>query len=130
MRVRPATTADLPDVLNVIDGAALSIDVATVRAAMDAAGALVAVSDDGERVRGANVLDGHHVEAGAVRRKRRGQHIGSTLVEAAIDRRPRLTAAFDEDLRAFYADLGFDVEPTDQPGRWRGEYDPRSGVEG
>jgi len=66
------------------------------------------------------VLDGDHVDAVAVRRRRRGQGIGTALVEAAADRRDRLTAEFDADLRTFYEGLGFVVEETDEPGRLRG----------
>lgn len=121
MFVRDATVGDLPDVMNVLDGAALSIDVETVRAGIDGDGVLVVVSEDGERVLGALVLDGAHVEAVAVRRRRRGQGIGTALVEAAADRRERLTVAFDADVKPFYEGLGFTVEPAEEPGRWRGE---------
>lgn len=120
MRVREADPEDLPDVMNVLDGAALEIAVETVRAGIDGDGTLVAVPDDGDRILGALVLDSQHVVAVAVRRRRRGQGIGSALVEAAADRRERLTAAFDSDLRAFYEGLGFVVESGDKPGRLRG----------
>ncbi|MBX0322756.1 GNAT family N-acetyltransferase [Halomicroarcula sp. F13] len=121
MFVREATVADLPDVMNVLDGAALSIDVATVRESIAEDGVLVVVSEDGERVLGSLVLDGEHVAAVAVRRRRRGQGIGTALVEAAADRRERLTATFDADVKPFYEGLGFTVEPVEEPGRWRGE---------
>ncbi|QIO21559.1 GNAT family N-acetyltransferase [Haloarcula sp. JP-L23] len=137
MFVRDATVADLPDVMNVLDGAALSIDVETVRESIAEDGTLVACeggersrSDerpggplapaDGERVLGALVLDGDHVAAVAVRRRRRGQGIGTALVEAAAERRQRLTAAFDADVKPFYEGLGFTVETVDEAGRWRG----------
>ncbi|RLM48029.1 N-acetyltransferase [Haloarcula sp. Atlit-47R] len=126
MRVREATEADLPAVMNVLDGAALEIDVATVRGGIERDGTLVAVSGDGEtttsdRVLGALVLDGDRVAAVAVRRRRRGQGIGTRLVEAALDRRDRLIAEFDTDVRPFYERLGFDVEPLDnEADRFRG----------
>ncbi|RLM96427.1 GNAT family N-acetyltransferase [Haloarcula sp. Atlit-7R] len=126
MRVREATEADLPAVMNVLDGAALEIDVATVRGGIERDGTLVAVSGDGEtttsdRVLGALVLDGDRVAAVAVRRRRRGQGIGTRLVEAALDRRDRLIAEFDADVRPFYERLGFDVEPLDnEADRFRG----------
>lgn len=120
MHVREATIDDLPDVMNVIDGAALSVDVETVHDGIDSGGTLVAVSDDGERILGALVLDGSHIEAVAVRRRRRGQGIGTALVEAAVARREQVIAAFDTDVRPFYESLGFEIEPTDSPDRYRG----------
>ncbi|WP_135305746.1 GNAT family N-acetyltransferase [Haloarcula amylovorans] len=121
MRVREATAKDLPDVMNVLDGAALSSDVASVRESTASGGTLVAVSEDGERILGALVLDGSHIVAVAVRRRRRGQGIGTALVEAAGARRARLTAAFDADVAPFYQGLGFEIEDSDEPGRRRGE---------
>jgi GNAT superfamily N-acetyltransferase len=121
MGVREAAVTDLPDVMNVLDGAVLEADAAAVRDRIAAEGVLVAVSADGERVLGALVLDGDHIDTVAVRRRRRGQGIGSELVEAASERRDRLTAAFDADLRPFYEGLGFEIESTDEPGRWWGE---------
>ena len=126
--VREATVQDLPDVMNVLDGAVLRADAATVRDRIADDAVLVAVTDDAGagtddpgRVLGALVLDGDHVDAVAVRRRRRGQGIGTALVEAAADRRERLTAAFDADLRPFYEGLGFEVEPTEDSGRlWGG----------
>jgi GNAT superfamily N-acetyltransferase len=121
MQVREATVGDLPDVMNVLDGAVLDADAATVRERIGAESVLVAVSDDGERVLGALVLDGSHIDAVAVRRRRRGQGIGTALVAAAADRRERLTAEFDADLRPFYEKLGFDIESADERGRLWGE---------
>ena len=121
MFVRDATVGDLPDVMNVLDGAVLDADATTVRERIGEESVLVAVSDDGERVLGALVLDGDHIDAVAVRRRRRGQGIGTALVEAAADRRERLTAEFDADLRPFYEQLGFDIEPAEEAGRLWGE---------
>jgi len=122
--VREATVQDLPDVMNVLDGAVLRADAATVRDHIADGAVLVAVAGDGgserdgaERVLGALVLDGDHIDAVAVRRRRRGQGIGTGLVEAAGERRERLTATFDADLRPFYEGLGFAVEPAEEPGR-------------
>jgi GNAT superfamily N-acetyltransferase len=70
------------------------------------------------RIVGALVLDGEHVAAVAVRPGRRGQGVGTALVEAAAARRDRLTADFDSGVRPFYESLGFDVERSD--GRCRG----------
>lgn len=117
--VREATVQDLPDVMNVLDGAVLEADAASVRDRIADDAVLVAVAE--ERVLGALVLDGNHVDAVAVRRRRRGQGIGTALVEAAAERRERLTAAFDADLRPFYEKLGFEIEPGEKAGRLWGE---------
>jgi len=124
MYVRTANADEVPAVMNVLDGAVLSIAIETVRAGAENGGTLVAVSDEdpaAERVLGALVVDGAHIEAVAVRRRRRGQGIGTALVEAALDRRGRLTAEFDAAVRPFYQALGFAIEPLEEPDRFRGE---------
>jgi len=129
MRVREATEADLPAVMNVLDGAALEIGVPTVRTGIAGDGTLISVSGgsgadatpESDRILGALVLDDTHIEAVAVRRRRRGQGIGTALVEAALDRRDCVTAEFDADVRPFYEALGFDVMPLDdEDARFRG----------
>jgi GNAT superfamily N-acetyltransferase len=82
-----------------------------------------------ERVLGACTLDVQgdgggrddtaHIDAIAVRRRRRDQGVGSALVQAAAERWPRLTAEFDADHRPFYESLGFDVRVVGG-GRFRG----------
>ena len=67
---------------------------------------------------GTLVLDGEEIIAVAVRPGRRGQGVGTALVEAAADRRERLTAGFDPGVRPFYESLGFEIECDD--GRCRG----------
>jgi hypothetical protein len=62
--VREATIGDLPDVLNVVDGAALRVDV--------------------------------------------------------DDLRDRLVAEFDGRVRPFWESVGFDIQPADEPDRYRG----------
>ena len=120
--VRAATVTDLPDVMNVLDGAVLEADAAAVRDHIADDAVLVAVADDDRnRVLGALVLDGVFIDAVAVRRRRRGQGIGTALVEAAGERRERLTASFDAHLRPFYEGLDFDIEPTGDPGRLWGK---------
>lgn len=116
--IRPATVDDLPAVMTVFDAAVLETDVETVRSAIDRDGVLVAVAED--RVLGALLLVGDEIEAVAVRRNRRGQGIGSALVVAATERRDRVVAEFDPRVRPFYESLGFEVEPTDDPERYRG----------
>lgn len=84
---------------------------------------LVAVDDD--RVIGAAAVDADgfgspgEIRAIAVRPRRRGQGIGSELVGAAERRWTPVTAEFDEWVRPFYEELGFDVEPIGN-GRLRG----------
>jgi len=120
--VREATVQDLPDVMNVLDGAVLRADAAAVRDHIGDGEVLVAVAgDESQRVLGALVLDGTHIDAVAVRRRRRGQGIGTALVEAAAERRDRLTATFDADLGPFYEGLGFSIAPAEATGRLWGE---------
>jgi GNAT superfamily N-acetyltransferase len=110
--IREASPRDHLGVMQVIDGANLELSAETVERRIEADRVLVA--DDDNRIVGALVTvardDGAHVEAVAVRRRRRGQGIGSGLVEAAAEHWTPLTAEFDPDVRPFYDDLGFDVE--------------------
>jgi len=124
--VRPATDDDLPAVMNVLDAAMLEVDASAVRnriAGSDDVAGDVLVATEAGRVLGACVVvpsgDGGHVEAVAIRPGRRGQGIGSSLVEAAVDRWGPLTAEFDRDVRPFYESLGFEVERIGE-GRLRG----------
>lgn len=133
VRVRPTTPDELPDVIGVLDAGALETDATRVRAAIDRGDVLVAVSEsvadqsnDGTVV-GALVLDGHEIANVAVRRRRRGQGIGTALVSAAADRvrasdgdADRLVAEFDASVRPFYESLGFETVPLDEPERYRG----------
>ncbi|MFB6184552.1 MAG: GNAT family N-acetyltransferase [Haloarculaceae archaeon] len=114
--IRRATPGDADAVRGVLDAAMLATDGLSRRIADG--DALVAVAEG--RVLGALVLDGVAVVAVAVRPKRRGQGIGTALVERALARRGRLVAAFDAAVRPFYETCGFDVEPVDEPGRYRG----------
>lgn len=107
--IRPARPGEEPAVLGVLDAGLLETDAGAVRARIAAGDVLVAVA--GDTVVGALVLVGPEVDAVAVRRRRRGQGIGSALVAAALDRRGRLVAAFDGRVRPFYESLEFAVEP-------------------
>lgn len=109
MRVREARPDEHAAAMAVLDAAMLDTDAASVRERIPR-DVLVAVAGD-DRVFGALVLAGDEIEAVAVRPGRRGQGIGTALVEAAARRRGRLTAEFDADLRPFYEKLGFEVEP-------------------
>lgn len=120
MKVSLASDADLAAVMNVLDGAALEISAETVRAAIDRDRVLVARSA-ARTVLGA-VVGGEcdhlvRILAIAVRPGRRGDGIGSALIEAAHDRWGPLEAECDPDLAAFYRKNGFAIEPGD---RYRG----------
>lgn len=109
--------------MGVLDGANLAVDAGRVRELIDGTdGSSVLVATEGGRILGALVLESDEVEAVAVRPGRRGQGVGTRLVEAAADRRASLTAEFDDDVRPFYESLGFAVEPVDEgdPERLRG----------
>ena len=114
--IRSADPHDALDVRRVVDGALLDVPD-DLKDRIRAGDVLVAVDDaddaddaDGPVV-GALVLDGSHVEAVAVRRRRRGDGIGSDLVEAAAGRVDgALSADFRAGIRPFYESLGFDIE--------------------
>jgi GNAT superfamily N-acetyltransferase len=129
--VREATPDDRIEVRRVLDAAMLAVRddlperieagdvlVAEADGAFDAGedrptlGALVVVPFDCEE-------DGAHVDAVAVRRARRAQGVGSALVRTAAERRARLTAEFDRDVRSFYESLEFEISEQND-GRLRG----------
>lgn len=118
MDVREAEAGELATVMTVFDAALLATGVETVRAAIDRGELLVAV--EGNRVLGACLLVGDEVDAIAVRPGRRGQRIGSALVEAAARDRDRLVAEFEPRVRPFWASLGFEIEPLGESKRLRG----------
>jgi sulfur carrier protein ThiS len=119
--VRPARPDDHLDVMRIVDGAMLSADAATIRDRIDDGAVLVATVDSGSPV-GALVHDGDRVTAVATRRRYRDRGVGTALVTAALERRGRLVAEFDPDVRPFYESLGFDVEAVED-GRLRGRLD-------
>lgn len=121
--VRPATATEATTARSVLDAAMLETDAFDARIAVD--DVIVALS--GERVVGAAMLRPHytqtgvHVEAVAVRPGRRGQGIGTALLEFAAGRATPgpVTAEFEAGVRPFYESLGFAVRPVDD-GRYRG----------
>jgi GNAT superfamily N-acetyltransferase len=142
--IRLADADDAVDVIRVLEGALLEVDAEGLRSRIDDGRVLLAETDpaaEGERTRtvvGALSLESHdddgrhvaaddrlHIDAVAVTRHRREAGIGSALVRAAIGLAAarevdRLTAAFERDLREFYADLGFRIEPVEGTDRLRG----------
>jgi len=125
LAVRPvADDAEATTARSVLDAAMLELPAFDERAA--SGDVLVALADG--RIVGAALLRPHHsrpgvhVEAIAVRPRRRGQGIGTGLVAAAAERGP-VTVEFDAELRPFYDRLGFDVRRLDDD-RYRGVLAP------
>lgn len=116
--VRKAGPADRPGARNVVDGADLTLDPTVLEGALAAGDAYVAVSDAGV-VLGALVCDEERIAAVAARPGRRGQGIGTALVEAAAADHERLVAEFDPAVRPFWESLDFDIERL-ASGRLRG----------
>ncbi|WP_347877764.1 GNAT family N-acetyltransferase [Halobacterium sp. R2-5] len=121
--VRRASPRDHLGVMRVLDGANLELSAETAERRIDAGTAVVADHDN--RIVGALVAvrrdDGAHVEAIAVRRRRRANGVGSALVEFAAEQWTPLTADFDPDVKPFYESLGFDCEKRGE--RYRGVLD-------
>lgn len=122
MIIRDATVGDLPSVMNVLDGGLLAVAAPDIKGAVDDGDVLVCVTRDGGDgpVLGVLVLDGREISSVAVRRRRRGQGIGSRLVAAAAARRDCLVATFDERVEPFWESLGFDIEEIEGTNRLRG----------
>lgn len=117
MNVGLAREGGLPAVMNVLDGADLEIEAVAVATAIDRERVLVARSRAGT-VLGAAVLNprdsGAEIAAIAVRPGRRGQGIGTALIEAAGARWGQLEAAFDPSLVPFYRQAGFEIACSDR----------------
>lgn len=118
--VRTAAESELPTVLSILDAAMLQTDACAVRRRLEDA---VLVAVEGGRILGACVVETEptpvEVVAIAVRPGRRGQGIGTAMIEEAAGRWAGLAAEFDERARPFYAALGFEIEAT-ETGRCRG----------
>lgn len=119
-RVRSGGPTDLADVMRVLEGALLEVDIERIRTALAgtvARGGVLVATIDGRTI-GAIVVVDAEILAVAVRRRHRRRGIGRTLVEAAAERWGPLTARFDADLRSFYRSLDFQMER--RGGRFRG----------
>jgi peroxiredoxin/GNAT superfamily N-acetyltransferase len=109
VRLRRGSNDDVVAAMRVLQGALLDIDGSTVRDAAPDGELLLA--EAGDWIVGALVVRDGHIEGVAVRRKRRGEGIGSALVEAAVaDEDGTVTADFRAGVRGFWKDLGFEVE--------------------
>lgn len=126
MEVRPASSQELSAIMTVLDAGLLETAVADVRSAIEAGDVFVAAEEG--RVLGALVVDpdgatlGARIEAIAVRRGRRGQGIGRSLVRAVAGRHRRLVAEFDGRVRPFWTSLDFVVEPATGADRYIGTF--------
>ena len=129
VHVRPAAPDELVAVRNVLDGAALQVERSLPDVIAEQA-VLVAVSER-ETVLGALVLSGREITAVAVRPGRRGQGIGTRLVDAARTHdsplgdaarahNSPLVAEFDSTVADFWRAVGFRCEPL-HGDRLRGE---------
>lgn len=124
IEIRPARPAERGAVANVLDGAGLALAHETLVERLRAGTVLVAEGASATAI-GAIVLTAGrpatgHILAVAVRRRRRGQGIGTRLVRAAAARYPRLVAACDVAVAPFYRRLGFRLTSIG-PDRVRGE---------
>lgn len=120
MQVREARHDDELAVRNIVDGAALRIGVDDLSGAIAAGNVLVAV--ESERILGALVLDGTEIASIAVRRGRRDQGIGRSLLRSAQERRDSLSARFEEAVHPFWDAVGFSVVEQTEDGRYRAEW--------
>lgn len=101
--VRPATIDECVTVRSILEAALLEVESGLLRRSS------VLVAAEEERILGALVLRGSEIEAIAVRPGRRGQGVGSLLINEAAARRPYLSAGFDPSVLPFYVALGFKV---------------------
>jgi len=108
--IRPARAGDEDGLARVIEGALLTIEPETIRAAVGADGHRHArVALVGGVVVGGLVRTRERVEAVAVAASWRGRGVGTALVAGALDAAGRLTVRFDPRVRGFYEALGFAV---------------------
>lgn len=125
MVVREARSNELTSVMNVLDGAYLDIRPSVVQDAIQSG--LVFVFSESDRIVGTLVIQSDpdwclqlqsqtqarvHIEAVAVRRKRRNQGIGRELVEAVLARYGSATVTFNEEVEPFYETLGVSILST------------------
>lgn len=105
MRVRQSREEDELDVRRVLDAAILdfSYEGADVRLVAESEGTVLGALLASEHERGG----GAHVEAVAVRRARRGNGVGSELVQSLTEAYAPVTADCRPGIKDFYEALGF-----------------------
>lgn len=122
MVVREAQSNELSSVMNVLDGAYLDIQTHVVQGAIQSGS--VFVFSESDRIVGVLVIRSDpdwcpqlqsqthasvHVEAVAVRRKRRNQGIGRALIGNILARYGSATVTFNEGVKPFYETLGVSI---------------------
>jgi len=122
--IRQADPDDLVGVMRLFDGALLETDAGRIRDQLTGRRGRILIAGEGrpigaiallrdtEGVGGLPWPDAVYISAIAVRKVRRGQGVGRSLIAAAADwAAPRpLSATFDERVRPFYAACGFTIE--------------------
>ena len=103
--VRSARPDDATAVIDLLDRAMLQVDRPGLPERIHN-GAVVVITE-GERIHGAAVLAGQHIEAIAIAKSRRGHGLGRTLVEAIQRRTAVVTASCHPQAVGFYQALGF-----------------------
>jgi GNAT superfamily N-acetyltransferase len=112
MSPETADAEDLVAIMNVFDGADLAVSAAAVERAIEADRVLVARSAAGTVIGALLAVPTEsavRIAAVAVRPGRRGQGVGSALLDEATTRWAPLVAAFDASLAPFYRSNGFAV---------------------
>jgi len=124
METREAEPTERAEIASILDAAALQTDSLQHALAGGESLVLVAVSVDETGTEGvllgALILVDNEITTIAVRPGRRGQGIGTTLVEAAAQRRDQLVAEFDPGVRPFWESLGFEITAIPDADRLRG----------
>ncbi len=124
MNIRPAFSSERPAVFNVLDGALLAIEYDRVSELLETEQVHVAVTEtEPERILGVVVIENEEILAIAVRRRRRGQGIGTALVTDLKQRNDRLVACFDERVAPFWQAMQFITDSSTDTGRLRGVWE-------
>ncbi|MFD1642182.1 GNAT family N-acetyltransferase [Halohasta litorea] len=122
--IRQADPDDLVGVMRLFDGALLETDSDRVSDQLTGRRGCLLIAGEERPVGAVGLIDGREIEADlpwpetgyisaiAVRKERRGQGLGRSLIAAAADRAaPRpLSATFDERVRSFYTACGFEIQ--------------------
>lgn len=118
-KIRTAKEAEIAEIASIFDAAALQTEIESLTTAIQSGDALVAARPTGP-ILGAIFLAGNQITAIAVRPGRRGQEIGTVLVDACAGRHDKLLARFDPSVRPFWESVGFEVKPLSGSERLQG----------